>query len=152
METFCLIFSNISIYKIRFPFLFSQLTNLSYIFLWHSLIEYCQACYNSGTKVTVNDQLFPRKCWCLSTQFILDKPDKYVFKFRLVMDFNSKYALNEFLWFVELEDKPSSWTMWSWPWWDFFYIKGMNLMTDNYFKLKKLFKRLKKAGIFLFGT
>ena len=61
---------------------------------WNNFIENCKKCYVPSFDLTIDEQQFPCKSWCLFIQYMPNKPDKFGIKFGLLVDICSKYLCN----------------------------------------------------------
>ena len=76
--------------------------------VWDKFIENCQSCYIPGQNLTVDEQLFPTKARYPFTQYTASKPDKFGIKFWLIVDVDSKYLLNAFLYLGKDDFRPTN--------------------------------------------
>ena len=123
--------------------------------LWNRFIDNCILCHASGAFITVDEQLFPRKCRCPFTRFMASKHDKYEQKYWLVVDKDSKYVVNRFPYvgrdetrFRDERVSDQVATRLLKP----YLNKGRNATTDNYFTSIKLATELQKYKTSLLGT
>ena len=73
-----------------------RLINLLYFQKSGPTTDNCCALYKHGAFITVDEQLFPSKVRCPSTQYMASKPDKFGQKYWLAVDKESKYVINGF--------------------------------------------------------
>ena len=126
-----------------------------FLAVWSTLIDNYISCYTPGAFITVDEQLFPRKCRCHFTQLMALKPDNYGQKYWLAVDKDRKYVINGFSYIgrngTRFRDKRVS---------DQvvmrllkLYLKtGRNVTTGNYFTSMKLATELQKYKTSLLGT
>jgi len=65
--------------------------------VWQRFIDNCFPCYTPGENLTADEQLFPSKARCIFTQIIANKPDNFGIKFWMLVDNDTKYLCNAFL-------------------------------------------------------
>jgi hypothetical protein len=65
--------------------------------VWQMFIDNCFLCSRPGENLTADLQLFPSEARCRFTQYMAYIPDKFVIKFWMLVDNDTKYLCNAFL-------------------------------------------------------
>ncbi|GFV56779.1 DDE_Tnp_1_7 domain-containing protein [Trichonephila clavipes] len=71
-------------------------------------LTFISVLYARGPYIAIDEQLFPSKARCRSTQYMPSKPDKFGTKFWLAADVDSKYVLNVFPYLGKDEERPEN--------------------------------------------
>ena len=109
------------------------------------LFDNCKRSFNPTSNLTIDEQLLPCKARCKFIQYISNKPDKFGIKFWLLVDLESKYLCNGFLYLgrdehhLASESLPTSVVM---KLMADFLNQGYNLTIDNYFTSLSLARKL----------
>lgn len=123
--------------------------------VWEKFVQNSIACYKPGADITVDEQLFPTKARCSFIQYIPSKPDKFVIKFWLAADVDTKYMLNGAPYLGKDEMRRPGQRLG-----DSVVLKmvapylgrGRNITTDNFFTSLELAKALQAKKTSLVGT
>ena len=123
--------------------------------LWNLFIENCQKVFRSNANITVDELLLPCKARCTLIQYIANKPDKFVIKFWMAVDVETKYLFNGFPYVGKDESRSVDVSVHTnvamnlmMP----LFKKGHNVTSNNYFTSLDLCLRLTKQGCSLVGT
>ena len=123
--------------------------------LWNPFIENCQKAFRPNANITVDEQLLPCKARCKFIQYMANKPDKFVIKFWMAVDVETKYLFNGFPYVGKDESRSGDVSVHTnvvmnlmMP----LFKKGHNVTSDNHFTSLDLCLRLAKQGCSLVGT
>ena len=112
--------------------------------------------YVPNAYLTVDKQLFPTKVRCQLIQFTPNKPDKFGIEFWLLVDAQSKYAVNGFPYLCKDDERPGNMQLSEYVvkglMTESFLNEGYNATCDNFFTSKILCDYLLKNKTSLFGT
>ena len=123
--------------------------------VWNCFIESCKKCNVPNCDLTIDEQLFPCKAKCPFIQYMANKPDKFVIKFWLLADAQSKYLCNGKPYLgrdpsgSRCSDLPGDVCL---TLLQPYYKKGNNVTTDNYFTSLKLAEELKQKKTTILDT
>ena len=123
--------------------------------VWNSFIENCKKYYVPNFDLTIDKQLFPCKTRCPFIQYMANKPDKFVIKFWLLADAQTKYLCNGKPYLGKdptqsrCTDLPGDVCL---NLLQPYFGKGYNVTTDNYFTSLKLAEELMTKKTTILGT
>ena len=123
--------------------------------VWTHFMDNCCALYKPVTFITVDEQLLSSKARCPFTQYMASKPDKFVQKYWLAVDKESKYVINGFPCVGKDEMRSSTERVLHRVVMQLmrpYLCKGRNVTTDSYFSSVKLANQLKEKQTSLLGT
>jgi hypothetical protein len=130
-----------------------KFTLISWIF--DRFIENSQSVHHPGMNVTIDYQLLPNKCRCPFTQYMANKPDKFVIKVWLLCDTDTKYVQNAIPYLGKDDCRPKDRQLGHHVVMQLmkpYFGKGHNVTTDHFFTSLPLIKDLKSKPTSSVGT
>ena len=76
--------------------------------MWNPFIENCKKAYFANPNITIYERLLPFKARRRFTQYLPKKPDKFGIKFWMMIDAETKYLYNGFLYLGKDESRDTS--------------------------------------------